>query len=82
MDHLHEVTDPGHVHDYKHRVQWYDDEDHTSDYLGFYHYGDEETKTTDLSFTGLKVEGIRDSFRKGDETRPRNMHISYIIRIF
>ena len=31
---------------------------------------------------GLKVEGIADAYRKGDETRPRNMHVAYIMRIF
>ena len=81
QDHKHELNDPGHNHDYIDSYfggQTFElglTHDWTFNFV-------RETKTTDPETTGVTVEGITSSYRKGEETRPKNMHVSYIIRIW
>ena len=86
MDHLHEVADSGHSHGYKDGWRFsFERQQSSGSSLHYFHddrdLGDHD-RTSSSSVTGLKVEGIADAYRKGDETRPRNMHVAYIMRIF
>ena len=83
-DHQHFVTDPGHTHGF---VDEYVEIGtsgavYKGDTYDEYNGPTSHTKTTKRSFTGINVDFVKDSFRKGEETRPRNMHVTFIMRIF
>ena len=82
MDHTHKVSDAGHNHGYGDRHQKFAGSQHHDGESAYKHDTFDESRTTKKSVTGLMVQGITDSYRKGDENRPRNMHITYIMRIF
>merc|ERR1712150_365103 len=88
------LTDSGHTHSYKDVHIWgngwskvnagvshmatrrVDDDDH-SDYDK---WKVEETKTTDSHQSSIKLN--QDNYRKGDETRPVNTKVLWIMRVW
>ena len=82
QDHEHSVVDPGHTHPYD---DTYHDVQERVNYGGdgyLYHSPGTLNKTTSSHTTGLTVTGVSSSYRHGDETRPKNMNVVYIIRVF
>ena len=87
QDHEHGISDPGHSHPYLDFYQWMVE---SITYNGsggsIYHGGrlhwDGEDRTTDSHNTGMTVTGVSSSYRHGDETRPKNMNVIYIIRVY
>ena len=82
QDHKHGISDPGHTHQYK---DWYTRTSEDANYGGshpIYQYNVYRTTTTDSHTTGVTVTGVSSSYRHGDETRPKNMNVVYIIRVY
>ena len=83
QDHKHDISDHGHTHDY---TDTYVDSTGTSSWNGIggqaKWFPPTHEKTTQSQMTGVKVESVSSSYKKGEETRPKNMHVSYIMRIF
>ena len=83
QDHKHDISDPGHTHDY---TDTYVDSTGTSSWNGIggnaKWFPPTHEKTTQSQMTGVKVESVSSSYNRGEETRPKNMHVSYIMRIF
>ena len=82
QDHEHDISDPGHTHPYTdqyHRVEAqikHGESNYASYPL------DTSNKVTSSKTTGVRVTGVSSSFRHGDETRPKNMNVIYIIRVY
>ena len=82
QDHQHDISDPGHTHPYQDQhnsavedAKWSGDE--------FLYHGNSDTaKVTSPNTTGVTVTGVSSSYRHGDETRPKNMNVIYIIRVY
>ena len=86
QDHEHNINDPGHTHPYK---DFFRINREGTTYGGsgaLYHSNDPdwpgEDKTTSSQTTGVTVTGVSSSYRHGDETRPKNMNVIYIIRVY
>jgi len=92
QDHKHTVSDPGHSHSYddKYTNHAGHDEGHwgpresdkTHD-----RYDKSHASTSAKSPTGITVQGVASKFREidvgvGDETRPKNMNVIYIMRVW
>ena len=87
QDHLHEFNDPGHSHAYgdKWSNLWEyvdghlgpDDVDHTQDRFDY-----NEIRTTSSHSTGISVGLVKSNYRRGEETRPKNMNVIFIMRVF
>ena len=45
-------------------------------------FDDPHDETTTKVVSGVKVMGVSSSYRSGDETRPKNMNVIYIMRVF
>ena len=45
-------------------------------------FGREHSFDTSSQATGITVTGVSSSYRYGNETRPRNMNVIYIIRVW
>jgi len=81
-DHTHGLHDPGHAHSYgdkysKRRGQA------MAGLAGDYNDGvSDHTRQSSSHSTGISVNGITESGVKGDETRPKNMHVTYIMKIW
>ena len=85
QDHKHEVSDPGHHHSY---------DDKYTDWIGNGYWGPDggdyqgdaymmsHIQSTTGSITGITVQGISSSYRHGSETRPKNMNVIYIMRVW
>ena len=41
-----------------------------------------DQRASQSSSTGVEVTGITNDYRHGSETRPRNMHVSFIMRVW
>jgi len=94
--HKHGVTDPGHTHMYDDKYPNYDanEEGHPGpgpgdtehDRFDKSHNSISVSATTglhvDYTTTGLHVKGVSSSYRKGSETRPKNMSVIYIMKIW
>ena len=83
LDHEHSVNDPGHTHEYG--DNWRDLDDGLN-WNAASHYPWQKNKdhdrTTKSKVTGLTVKGVSNNpSRTGNETRPRNMHVIYIMRV-
>merc|ERR1712227_20663 len=79
-EHKHEVNDPGHTHPYKDSTA---DKDSQCLSIGFgcAHDNQSHDRSTSSTSTGITVNGVEDG-QSGSETRPKNMHVTFIMRIF
>ena len=87
QDHKHEVSDPGHSHGYDDKYTQYPAHEDG-------HYGptggDKNNERFDKSHpsttvskqTGITVDSISSGYRSGTETRPKNMNVIYIMRVW
>ena len=82
QDHKHGISDPGHTHPYKdYHVKLDGDLDKSGNGV-YYHNLQDYDRTTSSHTTGVTVTGVSSSYRHGDETRPKNMNVIYIIRVY
>ena len=85
QDHRHGVTDPGHSHGYDDKFPSEPANGHKgpagSD-MQDEGWDVSHSSTSASSMTGLVVEGVDSSCRGGEETRPRNMNVVFIIRVW
>ena len=83
QDHKHDVADPGHSHVYDDKYTDNVDSPHDTgprDGQGYFHVS--HASTSGGSLTGLAVEGVAAAYSRGQETRPRNMNVVFIIRVW
>ena len=92
--HHHTVTDPGHSHGYKDEVNvnYYHSTDcgsHCDRANGHNHFDNSKTtssRSTGISIqshsSGVSVTGVTSSYRHGSETRPKNMNVIYIMKVW
>ena len=84
-EHLVNITDPGHTHPYidDHYMEGVAGLGPFVEDVFFNRFNYLQSKTTSSSKTGISatVNGVRTG-RHGTETRPRNMNVIYIIRVF
>ena len=86
QDHKHTVSDPGHSHSYDDKyTNWAGhDEGHkgpTESDKTHDRYDKSHASTSAKSPTGVTVQGVS-SGRHGSETRPKNMNVIYIMRVW
>ena len=83
QDHKHQVSDPGHTHGYSDK--------HTVNNNAIIGTGPKDgdgdfdsitRRTSDSEVTGITVDGVSSSYRSGSETRPKNMNVIYIMRVW
>ena len=86
QSHTHTVTDPGHTHGYDDRVPNFDDDD--QGHYGPFHadtgndrFDKSHWSTSGRSWTGIRVTGVSGA-RTSSETRPKNLRVVYIMRVF
>ena len=92
QNHEHSVHDSGHSHDYLDYSHFKDGVAFTEDDLWVWrfgtgvgswsHQGYDSRTTFTSNGNGLSVKGVSDDFRSGAETRPRNMNVVFIMRVF
>merc|ERR1712181_181053 len=82
QDHKHQVSDPGHSHVYDDRYTDNRDGPHTGPGDGEGIFGLSHTRTSEKSTSGITVEGVSSGYRSGSETRPKNMNVIYILRVW
>ena len=86
QNHEHEaaVTDPGHTHQYQDMYTLNDDEAKTWAEDGYGDFDHWDWRTSQDSQTGIKVnvKGVSSTFRSGGETRPKNMNVIYIMKVW
>ena len=83
QDHEHAATDPGHAHGYDDKYTNNVASPHnTGPGDGEGYFGVSHASTSAASRTGLVVEGVASSYRRGEETMPRNMNVVFIIRVW
>ena len=84
MEHTHEINDAQHSHSYE-------DKHYTHDYEGYgpnthNTYWDnflyQDHRTTSGNTPGITIEGVTGDYSHGDENRPKNMGIIWIIRVW
>ena len=82
QDHKHGLDDPGHIHQYddKYTVDNNDSDGPQSNARG--HFEMSHTRYTISSQTGIQVQGVSSGYRSGSETRPKNMNVIYIMRVW
>jgi len=80
-EHTHKVTDPGHNHNF---VDRYTDNDNNHDGPedGNGVFGSPHSSETALQFSGISVAGVENIYRSGEETRPKNMNVIFIIKVW
>ena len=86
QDHKHQVSDPGHFHKYDDYSNHADGEDGhwgpgSSD-QAVDRFDKSHDSTSGSSPTGMTVQGVSSGFRFGTETRPKNMNVIYIMRVW
>jgi len=88
QNHKHSIHDPKHTHSYDDKYPNYDSNDHG--YMGPSGWSDKtndrfdksHTRTTVSKATGVTVQGISSGYRHGTETRPKNMNVIYIMKVW
>jgi len=88
QNHKHGLYDPGHTHSYNDKYPSWGGDDHG--YPGPGPFQDEKNDRYDKSHTresgktksGMKVQLLSSDYRHGSETRPKNMNVIYIMRVF
>jgi len=80
-EHTHKVTDPGHNHQFTDR---YTDNDnhHDGPEDGNGVFGSPHSSETAKGFSGISVGGVDNIYRSGEETRPKNMNVIFIIKVW
>ena len=81
QNHNHFLTDPGHGHEYTDIHSTYGD-------LKAGHHSGDPVSDRDTSYnsnskngqTGILIEGVKDA-RTDSETRPKNMHVLFIMKV-
>ena len=86
QDHKHQVSDPGHSHSYDDKYTSYNEHDDGAPGPKGADNDDERfdkshDRTSGSSHSGLTVEGVS-SGNSGSETRPKNMNVIYIMRVW
>merc|ERR1719507_2984937 len=82
QDHKHQVSDPGHTHDYNDKYTNNVDGPKPGPEDGEGIFGYDHDSTSDSSQTGITVDGVSSGYRSGSETRPKNMNVIYIMRVW
>merc|ERR1712172_84808 len=87
QDHKHIVTDPGHTHSYVDKWPQMDTGDSGHDGPLFTdtskdRYDKSHDSTTASKPTGMTVDGVSSDYKSGPETRPKNMNVIYIMRVW
>ena len=88
QNHLHEFNDPGHSHAYEDKwipaditeINQMDDTRGIYQYKPIQHF-DERRETYSIS-TGISVGLVKSNYRRGEETRPKNMNVIFIMRVY
>ena len=85
QDHKHQVSDPGHTHNYVDKWTGVGEDNHWGSGSEWDHITDRwdqpHGSATASKHTGLTVQGVS-SGRHGSETRPKNMNVIYIMRVW
>ena len=85
LEHGHDINDPGHVHSYTDKYGELTDNYQSDKGSGLaFMVNSDHARTSISQTTGIEVgsmTGVATS-QKGSETRPKNMHVTYILRIF
>ena len=79
QDHKHKVSDPGHSHSY---VDHWNHGSWSQGDPGDHRLDQPQDKTTGSKHTGITVQGVSSGFRSGSETRPKNMNVIFIMRVW
>ena len=79
MNHEHDISDPGHTHPY---TDTYPHSSYTDLPYGSAYGNKLYDKTTASSTTGISVTGVSAGYRSGAETRPKNMNVIFIMRVY
>merc|ERR1712037_102969 len=87
QDHMHDISDLGHDHSY---VDSYVDTHKTGRLVGdliewttFFGFpSHSHSLSTGKTSTGIKVKGVSSGYNSGSETRPKNMNVIYIMRVW
>merc|ERR1719234_181450 len=82
QDHKHELNDPGHSHVYDDRYTDNREGPNTGPKDGEGIFGLSHTRTSEKSTSGITVQGVSSGYRSGTETRPKNMNVIYIMRVW
>ena len=90
QDHKHNISDPGHTHSYIDKYPNWDEGDIDDGFKGPGPFSDSQndrydkshTSTSVKSYTRMRVEGVSSLYNFGSETRPKNMNVIYIIRVW
>jgi len=84
QNHVHEFNDPGHSHNYHDHHAEYTDEEHGGWgwKLGNDNVRKDHSLDTSNVNSGISVGGVTTAYRSGDETRPKNMNVIFIIRVW
>ena len=85
QDHKHQVSDPGHTHNYVDKWTGVGEDNHWGSGSEWDHITDRwdqpHGSATVSKHTGLTVQGVSTG-KHGSETRPKNMHVIYIMRVW
>ena len=88
QDHKHTISDPGHTHNYVDKYPQRETNDQGFDGPSASSFDSKEdrwdkshTSTTASKHTGMTVQSVS-SGRHGSETRPKNMNVIYIMRVW
>jgi len=87
QDHKHIVTDPGHTHGYVDKWPQMGTGDSGHDGPLFSdtssdRYDKSHDATSEPNVTGMTVDGVTSGYKSGTETRPKNMNVIYIMRVW
>ena len=85
QDHKHDITDPGHEHGFDDKYASAPANGHMGPEggnTGQDAWDNPHPSTSAASLAGVAVEGVAGAFRSGGETRPKNMNVIYIIRVW
>ena len=87
QDHKHQVSDPGHSHSYDDKYPQIFTGDNgyegvcCSDQVDD-RFDKSHNSESKLSSTGMTVDGVSSGYRFGSETRPKNMNVIYIMKVW
>ena len=84
MEHTHILNDPSHSHSYidKHYSRDHEAKGPTDHDTGYDQYNEPHTRTSDSASTGITITGVSSDYNHGEENRPKNMGVIWIIRVW